>query len=237
MFFSEQLLFDKSNKDGDLLNHPDLHFVFPLFSDKDDALELSKEWLLYIKNRPFPNILGWKSASNSSGNTPLIRKTQVVSLHKYAKLKSYRKNKVFILWLGELMKEEASTLLLKLFEEPPTDCYFLFVSKNINDVLPTIKSRCQISSLSPIPMKLIEEKIKNRNPGLDAKKIASSSLIRNFLQKGELEKANRILDRKWSIYGKVQRGKQLGKKIGFPTANIDIKDYVLPSPGVYAVRV
>ena len=77
------------------LNHPDLHFVFPLFSDKDDASELNKEWLLYIKNRPFPNILGWKSASNSSGNTPLIRKPQVVSLHRSAKLKSYRKNKVF----------------------------------------------------------------------------------------------------------------------------------------------
>ena len=46
-----------------------------------------------------------------------------------------------------------------------------------------------------------------------------------------------MLARRWSIYGKVQKGKQLGKKIGFPTANIDIKDYVLANPGVYAVRV
>ena len=38
---SEQLLFDKQNKQGDLLNHPDLHFVFPLFSDKDRASELN----------------------------------------------------------------------------------------------------------------------------------------------------------------------------------------------------
>ena len=36
---------------------------------------------------------------------------------------------------------------------------------------------------------------------------------------------------------KVQKGRQLGKKIGFPTANIDIKDYVLGCPGVYAIRV
>jgi len=35
----------------------------------------------------------------------------------------------------------------------------------------------------------------------------------------------------------VQKGKQLGKKIGFPTANIDINDYVLACPGVYAVKV
>ncbi len=73
-------------------------------------------------------------------------------------------------------------------------------------------------------------------PLLTNKKVASSSLIRNFLQKGQLEKANRILNRNWSIYGKVQKGKQLGKKIGFPTANIDIKDYILACPGVYAVR-
>ena len=73
-------------------------------------------------------------------------------------------------------------------------------------------------------------------PLLINKKVASSSLIRNFLQKGQLEKANRILNRNWSIHGKVQKGRQLGKKIGFPTANIDIQDYILACPGVYAVR-
>ena len=67
-------------------------------------------------------------------------------------------------------------------------------------------------------------------------KIVSSSLIRGFLEKGFLEKANKLLNRKWSIEGKVQKGRQLGKKIGFPTANIDIKDAVLACPGVYAVK-
>ena len=57
------------------------------------------------------------------------------------------------------------------------------------------------------------------------------------MQKGKLEKANKILNRKWSIVGKVQKGRQIGKKIGFPTANIDIKDYILACPGVYAVKV
>ena len=61
-------------------------------------------------------------------------------------------------------------------------------------------------------------------------------MIRNCLQIGKLDKANKLLSRKWSIEGKVQKGKKLGKKIGFPTANIDIKDYVLACPGVYAVR-
>ena len=74
-------------------------------------------------------------------------------------------------------------------------------------------------------------------PLLINKKIVSSSLIRSYLEKGFLEKANRLLNRKWSINGMVQKGRQLGKKIGFPTCNIDIKDYVLAKPGVYAVRV
>ena len=80
-------------------------------------------------------------------------------------------------------------------------------------------------------------KIVKPKPFFVKKKIVSSSLIRNYLQKGKLDKANKLLNRKWSIEGKVQKGKQLGKKIGFPTANIDIKDYVLACPGVYAVRV
>merc|ERR1712167_277911 len=63
-------------------------------------------------------------------------------------------------------------------------------------------------------------------------KIVSSSLIRGFL-----EKANKLLNRKWSIEGVVQKGRQVGKKIGFPTCNIDIKDYILANPGVYAVKV
>jgi len=74
-------------------------------------------------------------------------------------------------------------------------------------------------------------------PLLVNKKIVSSSLIRNYLEKGFLERTNKLLNRKWSIEGEVQKGRQVGKKIGFPTCNIDIKDYILAKPGVYAVRV
>ena len=110
---------------------------------------------------------------------------------------------------------------------------FIFVSNNFrygNKREGNVKQL--IKSEASFQYKVIKPK-----PLLFNKKIASSSLIRNLLQNGKLERANKILDRKWSIYGKVQKGKQLGKKIGFPTANIDIKDYVLASTGVYAVRV
>jgi len=68
-------------------------------------------------------------------------------------------------------------------------------------------------------------------------KVISSTLIRNLLSNGNIEYSNQLLARKWSIESKVQRGRQMGKKIGFPTCNMDIKDYVIPKLGVYAVKI
>ena len=79
-------------------------------------------------------------------------------------------------------------------------------------------------------------KIVKPKPLSKNKKIISSSLIRKLLQQGKINKVNKFLNREWSIDGKVIKGRQLGKKIGFPTANIDIKDYIIAKPGVYAVR-
>lgn len=85
--------------------------------------------------------------------------------------------------------------------------------------------------------KICDYKVVKPKPLTKDKKIVSSSLIRNFLENGFLEKANKLLDRNWTIEGIVQKGRQVGKKIGFPTCNIDIDDYVLAKPGVYAVKV
>jgi len=84
--------------------------------------------------------------------------------------------------------------------------------------------------------KLCKYKIIKPQPLSIKKQIISSSLIRKYLQNGKLNDANKLLKRNWSIDGKVQKGRQIGKKIGFPTANIDIKDYILAKPGVYAVK-
>ena len=80
-------------------------------------------------------------------------------------------------------------------------------------------------------------KVVKPKPLLLKRKIVSSSLIRSYLEKGFLKEANNLLNRNWSIEGIVQKGRQIGKKIGFPTCNIDIEDYVLAKPGVYAVKV
>ncbi|WP_440932829.1 bifunctional riboflavin kinase/FAD synthetase [Candidatus Pelagibacter sp.] len=80
-------------------------------------------------------------------------------------------------------------------------------------------------------------KVIKPEPLIKNKKTVSSSLIRNLLEKGFLKQANNLLSRNWTIQGVVRKGRQIGKKIGFPTCNIDIQDYVLAKPGVYAVKV
>ncbi len=66
----------------------------------------------------------------------------------------------------------------------------------------------------------------------------STSLIRQILEAGDIEKANRLLGRPYTIQGTVIQGQQLGRTIGFPTANLQLpEDKFLPRQGVYAVRV
>ena len=66
----------------------------------------------------------------------------------------------------------------------------------------------------------------------------SSSLIRQALTHGAIEEANFMLGRAYSLIGKVVLGQQLGRTIGFPTANLQLSnDKFLPCYGVYAVTV
>jgi riboflavin kinase/FMN adenylyltransferase len=66
----------------------------------------------------------------------------------------------------------------------------------------------------------------------------SSSLIRQALERGEIQRANLMLGRPYSLQGIVVRGQQLGRKIGFPTANLQLPtNKFIPRYGVYAVSV
>tara|TARA_B100000131_G_scaffold201943_1_gene194007 strand:+ start:1628 stop:2557 length:930 start_codon:yes stop_codon:yes gene_type:complete len=77
----------------------------------------------------------------------------------------------------------------------------------------------------------------NPKPLRKNRKIISSTLIRKLLISGKLKQANFLLSRNWEVEGIVQKGRQLGKQIGFPTCNIDLGNYVIAKPGVYAVKV
>ena len=67
----------------------------------------------------------------------------------------------------------------------------------------------------------------------------SSSLIRRLLTEGRVREATACLGRPYSLRGKVVHGQQIGRRLGFPTANIvpTDSDRLVPAPGVYAVRI
>lgn len=76
------------------------------------------------------------------------------------------------------------------------------------------------------------------NAGNETSVRISSSLIRKALSTGDIITANRLLGREYSLIGQVIKGKQLGRTIGFPTANLELpKDKLIPRQGVYCVKV
>ncbi|MFA5259722.1 MAG: riboflavin biosynthesis protein RibF [Candidatus Omnitrophota bacterium] len=70
-----------------------------------------------------------------------------------------------------------------------------------------------------------------------AKKLISSTMIRQHIMNGEFTRASRLLGRPFVIEGKVVHGDALGRKLGFPTANVSAKRQLIPPPGVYIVYV
>ena len=73
-------------------------------------------------------------------------------------------------------------------------------------------------------------------PVQQGSEIYSSTRIRNLLVEGKPRHAAVLLGRSWEIDGRVEQGDRRGRTIGFPTANIELADYLRPAAGVYAVR-
>lgn len=67
--------------------------------------------------------------------------------------------------------------------------------------------------------------------------VVSCTAIRQALQEGDIDRANRLLGWQWEIVGAVRRGDQRGRELGYPTANIPLGDVLHPAYGVYAARV
>ncbi len=82
-------------------------------------------------------------------------------------------------------------------------------------------------------------KVEQINEQLVQDEIVSSTHIRNYLAEKDICKANLLLGHPYSFEGFVVRGNQLGRTIGFPTANLHInnEEKIIPNNGVYAVKV
>jgi len=89
-------------------------------------------------------------------------------------------------------------------------------------------------------LKLLGEELKFTVHGMAAVslggRIVSSTRIREAIRAGDLDSASQMLGRAYSISGQVVRGDQVGRKLGFPTANLDVTGLALPPEGVYTAR-
>ena len=81
---------------------------------------------------------------------------------------------------------------------------------------------------------LMNYKTQTISPFKSKNKIISSTLIRKNIKKGKINFVNKMLGRAWVIEGMVKRGEKRGRKIGFPTCNLDLGNYMVPKSGVYS---
>jgi riboflavin kinase/FMN adenylyltransferase len=95
----------------------------------------------------------------------------------------------------------------------------------------TTAELCRLAALEGIDVEVVP-------PYKQGRQIIKSSLIRDLIKKGHIEKANRFLGYDYFLCSRVVHGKAIGRTIGFPTINLEITHQkLLPKPGVYAGRV
>ena len=114
-----------------------------------------------------------------------------------------------------------------------TKCKYLYVSKNFKF---GFKRKGNIQTLKKFENKFNYKNIITK-PYKKNNKTISSTFIRKKIRAGNVELANKLLNRNWCVAGKVIKGKKRGRKIGFPTCNVNLNNYVIPKLGVYSVRV
>ena len=140
------------------LQHPDLHFAFPVVNRKgqsgDDSavsLDYIAEWRDILLRRPDITYTDWVKFISDEGKNAQIYKAEASSIIRILSTKPYESDKrVMIIWLPEKINEIASNKLLKIIEEPYPKTFFLLVSNDPDRVLGTILSRCQRLNIPPL---------------------------------------------------------------------------------------
>lgn len=147
---------DSCNLKCSSLSHPDLHFAFPVSnSDKVKSHAVSnnylQEWRQFVKEQPYGNLFDWYQLIGTEKKQGQIGVDEAYDIVKKLSLKSYEGGyKIMILWMAETMNIAASNKLLKLIEEPPNKTVFIFIAEDEEQILQTIRSRCQVLHFPPL---------------------------------------------------------------------------------------
>lgn len=138
------------------LSHPDMHFVFPVATSdkaktKPVCLDYIEDWRNFITEQPYGNLFDWYRLIDIEKKQGQIGVDEAQNIVKQLSLKSYEGGyKVMIIWMAERLNIPASNKLLKLIEEPPDKTVFLLLCQDEEQIIQTIKSRCQILHFPPL---------------------------------------------------------------------------------------
>ena len=164
----------------DHLAHPDLHFAYPVATT--DSIKshpvsdnFAKEWRTFVSQNSYGSLYDWHQHIGIEKKQGKIGVDEAQDIVKKLSLKSYEGGyKVMIIWMADKMNNAASNKLLKLIEEPPQKTVFLLIAENEDQILDTIKSRCQVLNFPPLAADSLEAALitqHNCEPS-EAKKIA-----------------------------------------------------------------
>ncbi|MEY8020381.1 ATP-binding protein [Muriicola sp. SD30] len=162
--------------------HPDLHFAFPVSNTeniKSRAVSdnFLKEWRSFLKEDPYGSLFDWYRYIGIEKKQGQIGVDEAMDIVKKLSLKSYEGGyKVMIIWMAERMNSSAANKLLKLLEEPPHKTIFLLVAEDEENILQTIRSRCQLLHFPPLPEEAIAQAlVENGVPRQEAVHLAHES--------------------------------------------------------------
>jgi DNA polymerase III subunit delta' len=131
-------------------SHPDLHFIYPTVTTEDvktkpKSIDFIADWRKFILENPYGSLFDWYSILGVANKQGEIRVDDAQEILKSLALKSYEGGyKIMIVWMADKMNVAASNKLLKLLEEPPEKTVFILISENEEDIIQTIRSRCQV---------------------------------------------------------------------------------------------
>ena len=173
---------------------------------------------------PLPVMFFNKKIKNHRINSLEQKKTQ---------LKKFKLDFLIIIKFNKSFSSQSAEEFIKKIIFKKTKCKYLYVSKNFKF---GFKRQGNIKTLKEFEKKYNFNNIVTE-PFKKDKKIISSTFLRKKIRFGKIDEVNKLLNRSWCINGKVIKGQRRGRKIGFPTCNLKLNNYVVPKLGVYAVKV
>ncbi len=147
------------------LTHPDLHFAFPVSnSDKVKSHAVSdhylEEWRQFVEEQPYGNLFDWYRHIGIEKKQGQIGVDEAQDMVKKLSLKSYEGGyKILIVWMAEKMNTSAANKLLKLIEEPPNKTVLLLLAEDEEQIINTIRSRCQILNFPPLTEQVVTDEL------------------------------------------------------------------------------